>query len=195
MQLNTKYTITTVEQLRERYAAPHPVVVKKQIDFIAPYAQKLIAASPFMVLATTGENGLDCSPKGGKPGFIKAVGEKTVMIPDYAGNNRIDGLQNIVENPKVGLIFLIPGVEETYRINGTATISVDPSLCEFFGETDGTVKSVIVVNVEEAFIHCGRAITLSGLWQNENQTPEGLPTLEQMIQFHKARMEAEEPQK
>ncbi|QBH97086.1 pyridoxamine 5-phosphate oxidase [Limnobaculum zhutongyuii] len=188
MYIKPEHVVSSQQQLREYYEMPHEIVVKKQIDFLAPYGQKLIAMSPFFVLATVGKNGVDASPKGGYPGFVKTVGEKTLLIPDYAGNNRLDGLQNIIENPQVGLTFLVPGYNETFRVNGKATISIDPSLCEFFTDTGKKVKCVIVVNIEEAFIHCGQAISLAKLWDSESQTnKDKAPTLDEIIQFHTGR--------
>ncbi|SUB81831.1 pyridoxamine 5'-phosphate oxidase, FMN-binding family [Pragia fontium] len=188
MYIKPEHTVTSKEQLREYYAMPHQMVVKKQIDFLAPYGQKLISLSPFFMLATVGKNGVDVSPKGGYPGFVKTVGEKTLLIPDYAGNNRLDGLQNIIDNPQVGLTFLIPGYNEAFRVNGKATVSIDPSLCEFFTDTGKTVKCVIVVNIEEAFIHCGQAISLAKLWDVESQqNKDSAPTLKDIIAFHTAR--------
>lgn len=188
MYTKPEYIVTTKEQLRERYSAPHELVVKKQIDFLAPYGQKLISLSPFFVLATVGEKGVDVSPKGGYPGFVKTVGEKTLLIPDYAGNNRLDGLQNIIDNPQVGLTFFIPGYNEVFRVNGKATISIDPSLCEFFTDTGKKVKCAIVVDIEEAFIHCGQAISLAKLWNIESQSnADKTPSLDEIIGFHKGR--------
>lgn len=188
MYTKPEFIITTKEQLRERYSDPHPIVIKKQIDFLAPYGQKLISLSPFFVLATVGQKGVDVSPKGGYPGFVKTVGEKTLLIPDYAGNNRLDGLQNIIENPQVGLSFFIPGYNEIFRVNGKAIISTDPSLCEFFTDTGKQVKCVIVVDIEEAFIHCGQAISLAKLWNIESQgNVDKTPSLDEIIDFHKDR--------
>ncbi|WP_159565102.1 MSMEG_1061 family FMN-dependent PPOX-type flavoprotein [Budvicia diplopodorum] len=188
MHTKPEYIVTTKEQLRERYSAPHPIVVNKQIDFLAPYGQTLISLSPFCVLATVGTKGVDVSPKGGGPGFVKTVGEKTLLIPDYAGNNRLDGLQNIIENPQVGLTFFIPGYNEVFRVNGKATISTDPSLCEFFTDTGKRVKCTIVVDIEEAFIHCGQAISLAKLWDSESQAnADNTPTLDEIIAFHQER--------
>lgn len=188
MYTKPEHIITSKEQLREHYAMPDPMVVKKQIDYLAPYGQKLISLSPFFMLATVGEKGVDVSPKGGYPGFVKTVGEKTLLIPDYAGNNRLDSLQNLIDNPQVGITFLIPGYNEVFRVNGKATLSIEPSLREFFNDTGKKVQCAIVVEIEEAFIHGGQAISLAKLWNMESQQlKDNAPTLDDIIAFHTAR--------
>ncbi|GKX58858.1 MSMEG_1061 family FMN-dependent PPOX-type flavoprotein [Leminorella grimontii] len=189
MYIRPEHLVASKEQLREHYAMPNDIVIKKQLDFLAPYGAKMISLSPFMVLATVGEKGVDVSPKGGVPGFVKTVGEKTLLIPDYAGNNRLDGLQNIIDNPQVGLTFFVPGVSEAFRVNGKARLSLDPSLSDFFSETGKKVKCTIVVEVEEAFIHCGQAVSLAKLWESESQSnKDKAPLLKDIIDFHQNRM-------
>jgi PPOX class probable FMN-dependent enzyme len=118
-----------------------------------------IAASPFLILATGSSQGLDCSPKGDKPGFVQIEDDgRTLLIPDRRGNNRIDSLKNLVEDPRIGLIFLVPGANETYRVNGRARVSVDPVLKQRFAVDGKEPTTVIVVSVEQAFQHCPKAL-------------------------------------
>lgn len=152
-------------QLADYYPEPHPLVIEKVRDHIDEKGQGMIAASPFLVLATQGAQGLDCSPKGDAPGFVVQKDERTLLLPDRPGNNRLDGLRNILTDPRVALIFLVPGQNETYRINGTARISVDSALRERFSQNGKPARAVLVIEVQEAFLHCGRALLKAGLWQ------------------------------
>ena len=137
------------------------------------------AASPFLILATGGSQGLDCSPKGDKPGFVQVEDDgRTLLIPDRRGNNRIDSIKNVVENPRVALIFLVPGANETYRVNGRARVSVDPFLKQRFAVDGKEPTTVIVVAVEQAFQHCPKALVRSDLWKaGSGDRPKGVPTL------------------
>jgi PPOX class probable FMN-dependent enzyme len=121
--------VTSVDSLRALYAQPIERIAKKQLDHVNEAGRAFIAASPFLVLATGGEKGLDCSPKGDQPGFVEVAEDgRTLFIPDRRGNNRIDGLQNLIEDPRIGLIFFVPGVNETYRVNGRAGVCQDADL-------------------------------------------------------------------
>jgi len=122
------HRITDVETLEKLYGAPSGAAVDKEIDFLHPHYQRLIAASPFFVLATGGPGSMDASPRGDAPGFVAVEDEKTLLIPDRRGNNRVDSLRNIIANPQVALLFLVPGIGETLRVNGRAEISTDPAL-------------------------------------------------------------------
>ena len=133
-------------------------------DHITPHYRTLIEASPFVALATSGPEGLDCSPRGDKPGFVRVADDRTLMIPDRRGNNRIDSLRNIINDPRVALLFLLPGSGTTFRVNGRATLSDDPALLESFTVDGHRPRSVIVVSVEAAYFQCARAIVRSGLW-------------------------------
>ena len=171
--------LTTHEELAGLYGRPTERVLKKALDHVNAAGRAFIAASPFLVLATSGGNGLDCSPKGDAPGFV-AVSEdgKTLLIPDRLGNNRIDGLKNLVEDPRVGIIFFAPGANETFRVNGRARISVDPALRARFAVQGKAPKVVLVVAVEQAFQHCPKALLRSDLWQaGKGGRPQGVPTL------------------
>ena len=141
----------------------------KEIDHINPQYRAFIEAAPFFVLASVGPEGVDCSPRGDAPGFVRVTGERTLMIPDRRGNNRIDSLRNIVRDPRVSLLFLIPGVGETFRIIGRASISTDPALLEGFVFAGKTPRAVIVVDVERVYFQCSKAIIRSKLWEAETQ--------------------------
>lgn len=158
------HRIIDIESLERLYGAPAGASIEKEIDYLHPHYQRLIAASPFFVLATGGPAGMDASPRGDAPGFVVVEDEKTLLVPDRRGNNRIDSLRNIVANPHVALLFLIPGVSETLRVNGRAEISVDPALLERFGVDGKFPRSVLVVHVDTVFFQCARAIFRAGLW-------------------------------
>ena len=158
-------TITTTEELERVYSdAPYGPALFKETDRITPQYRKLIEAAPFVVVATSGPEGLDCSPRGDPPGFVRVVDEHTIIIPDRRGNNRIDTLRNLVRDPRIALLFLIPGVGETMRINGRAEISTDPKLTESFVINGKLPRSVLVVTVERAYFQCTKAIIRSKLW-------------------------------
>jgi uncharacterized protein len=158
------HRINDVEALEKLYGVPSGAAVQKEIDYLHPHYQRLIAASPFFVLATAGPGGMDASPRGDAPGFVAVEDEKTLLIPDRRGNNRADSLRNIIANPRVALLFLIPGVGETLRVNGRAEIAADPALLERFGVGGKLPRSVLVVRVDTVFFQCARAIFRSKLW-------------------------------
>ena len=159
------YAVTSLAQLDEIYGEPLEVAIKKQTDFITPPGRAYIEASPFMVLSTVSPDGVDCSPKGDGPGFVQVLDDRTLLIPDRPGNNRVDGMKNILANPKVGTIFFVPGSNVTYRVNGIARISTDPALFERFLVNGKPPRAVIVVSVEEAFSHCPKAFVRGKFWQ------------------------------
>jgi len=172
-------TLTAIDELATLYARPIERVLEKEIDHVDAVGRAFIAASPFLVLATGSSHGLDCSPKGDKPGFVQVEDDgRTLLIPDRRGNNRIDSLKNLVEDPRVGLIFLVPGANETYRVNGRARVSVDPVLKRRFAVDGKEPTTVIVVAVEQAFQHCPKALVRSDLWKAGSiGRPNGAPTL------------------
>jgi PPOX class probable FMN-dependent enzyme len=176
-------TITTLEALEALYTpAPVPASVVKVTDHITPDYRALIEASPFVALATIGPEGLDCSPRGDKPGFVRVADPKTLILPDRRGNNRIDSLRNVVRDPRVALLFLIPGSGTTFRVNGRAVISADPELLESFAMDGKAPRTAIVVTVQEAYFQCARAIVRSGLWNADAQVdPKSLPTAGAML--------------
>jgi PPOX class probable FMN-dependent enzyme len=149
------------------YGESPPGAILKEVDYIHPHYRAMIEASPFMVLATSGPEGLDCSPRGDPAGFVHVLDDKTVLIPDRRGNNRVDSLRNIIRDDRVALLFLIPGVGETLRINGRAQISVAPALIERFPFRDTLPRSVIVVRAESVYFQCPKAIVRSELWNPE----------------------------
>ena len=158
-------TIDTIAALEALYTpAPVAASLVKVTDHITPHYRRLIEASPFVALATSGPEGLDCSPRGDRPGFVRVADARTLMIPDRRGNNRIDSLRNIINDPRVALLFLLPGSGTTFRVNGTATLSAEPALLESFTVDGHRPRSVIVVSVEAAYFQCARAIVRSGLW-------------------------------
>src|SRR3954463_13546185 len=146
-----EHRITDVATLEALYGLPSGAAVEKELSYIHPHYRTMIAASPFVVLATSGPGGLDTSPRGDEPGFVVVEDEKTLLIPDRRGNNRTDSLRNIISNPHVALLFLIPGVGETLRVNGRAIISTAPALLERFAVEGKLPRSVIVVSVDTVF--------------------------------------------
>jgi len=171
--------VTSTDSLRALYAQPIDRIAKKQLDHVNEAGRAFIAASPFLVLATGGRQGLDCSPKGDQPGFVEVAEDgRTLFIPDRRGNNRIDGLKNLVEDPRIGLIFFVPGVNETYRVNGRAQISQDADIKGRFAVNGKEPATVLVVTVEETFPHCAKALVRSDLWKAGSRgRPQGAPTM------------------
>jgi PPOX class probable FMN-dependent enzyme len=177
--------ITTLDQLRALYAEPGERALRKQQPQLDPHAQRFIALSPFCVVATGGEGGalLDASPRGGAPGFVKTPDAHTVLLPDSSGNNRLDTLSNLLADPRIGLIFMIPGVDETLRINGTAQLREEAAFTDVFTAERQRPKLVIEVRVAEAYLHCSKAFMRSRLWHADEQVQRSvLPTMGQMIQ-------------
>ena len=176
--------ITTHEQLRALYAAPGERAVRKQQAQLDAHCQRFIALSPFCVLASGGGAGalLDASPRGGTQGFVKAPDAHTLLLPDAVGNNRLDTLGNLLDDPRIGLVFLIPGVDETLRVNGTARLRDEAIYTDFFIAERQRPKLVIEVRVAEAYLHCPKALMRSRLWSADAQVDRAvLPTLGQMI--------------
>ena len=167
MPVNTvpdDHVIRDEATLAALYGEPSPGAIAKEVDFVHPHYAAMIAAAPFMVLATSGPGGLDASPRGDPPGFVHVENARTLLIPDRRGNNRTDSLRNIIHDPRVALLFLIPGCGETLRVNGRAAISVAPDLLQRF-EFRGTLpRSVIVVTVESVYFQCPKALVRSELW-------------------------------
>jgi PPOX class probable FMN-dependent enzyme len=174
--------LTTVEQLEAIYGEPKARSVAKEVSFISDDYAAFIVASPFVILASAGAEGLDCSPKGDAAGFIRIIDAHTLAIPDRPGNNRIDTLRNIVEDPRVGLLFLVPGVGEMMRVNGRATISNDPALLDSFRVEGKPPRTVILVAVDSVYFHCSKALVRSDLWNNEKHVERStLPSAGDML--------------
>ncbi len=159
------HLVTTPEQLVALYGPVGEASRRKEVPYVHPLYRQLIEASPFAVLATSGPDGLDASPRGDAPGFVVVVDETTLLLPDRRGNNRIDSLRNIVADPRVALLFLIPGVGETLRVNGRARLTTDPALLERFAVDGQLPKCVVVIAVETVYFQCARALQRSRLWQ------------------------------
>jgi uncharacterized protein len=179
-----QFAVTSLEALSSIYKKPADGVLRKVTDYVTAPGRAFIAASPFIVLSTATDDGIDCSPKGDAPGFVQLVDDRTLLIPDRPGNNRIDGMKNIIANPKVGIIFLVPGVNETFRVNGRAHISVAPALLSRFLVQGKPPRAVLVVKVDEAFNHCPKALVRSNLWKvAERGRPAGVPNLGEFAAF------------
>ncbi|MCX2194955.1 pyridoxamine 5'-phosphate oxidase family protein [Pantoea agglomerans] len=169
--------ITELTELEGLYGTVARPSVAKETDHIHPTYRPFIAASPFVALATSGPEGLDVSPRGDPAGFIEIENDKTLLLPDRRGNNRIDSLRNILHDNRIALLFLIPGIGETLRVNGTAAISTDPALLERFAINNQLPKTVLRITVESVFFQCSRAIIRSGLWDAETQiSRQSLPS-------------------
>ena len=163
--MSDSHTVASVAALEAIYGLPAGAAVVKEIDHISAEYRTFIEASPFFVLASNGPEGVDCSPRGDAPGFVRVAEDgKSLLIPDRRGNNRVDSLRNIVRDPRVSLLFLIPGVGETIRVIGRARITTDPALLESFIFAGKTPRSVITVAVERVYFQCSKAIIRSKLW-------------------------------
>lgn len=165
----SEHLVTTMAQLEALYGEKMPAAVVKEIDHINGSYRKLIEKAPFVAVATSGPEGLDCSPKGDAPGFVRILDEKTLAIPDRPGNNRIDGFRNIVRDPRIALLFLIPGVGETLRVNGRASISIDPELMRSFAVNGKLPRCVLIVHIDSIYFHCSKAIVRSKLWDEKTK--------------------------
>ncbi|MEQ9345797.1 MAG: pyridoxamine 5'-phosphate oxidase family protein [Thalassospira sp.] len=175
--------IDTQEKLRAVYGEPLGLAVAKCLSKLDPHCKHFIELSPFAVISSADCNGdADVSPRGDGPGFIKVLDDNTIVMPDRPGNNRVDTLSNIVDNPKVGMLFFVPGINETLRINGTAEISTDPALLGLFADTPKPPITAIRITVDEAFLHCAKSLMRSKLWDANVQIDrKTLPTLGKMI--------------
>ena len=158
------HIVTSIEALDRLYGQPFGPSVAKETDRITVHYRAFIEAAPFFALASGGPDGLDCSPRGDAPGFVRVADEKTLLIPDRRGNNRVDTLRNILHDPRVALLFLIPGCGETIRVNGRAKISTEPTLTQSFLVDGKAPRTVIVVSVDRIFYQCAKAIVRSKLW-------------------------------
>ena len=182
----TSTIISSEAELDALYGEPVAAAVLKELPVVSADYRCFIEAAPFLLLATAGPEGLDCSPRGDPAGFVRVADAHTLLIPDRRGNNRVDSLRNIVRDPRVALLFLIPGVGETLRVNGTAVLSTDQELCRSFaaGEQGDKVPAcVIVVRVQSVYVQCAKALVRSKLWDPVTQIPRSsLPSLGQILQ-------------
>jgi PPOX class probable FMN-dependent enzyme len=169
--------VTSIAGLEAIYGRPAETALVKEVDRITPEYRAYIEASPFAALATVGDEGLDCSPRGDHPGFVRIHDERTLMLPDRRGNNRVDSLRNIVRDPRAAMLFLIPGSGNALRVNGRARLTADPVLLESFAVDGKPPRSVVVLAVEAAYFQCGRAILRSELWNPARHVAaDALPT-------------------
>jgi PPOX class probable FMN-dependent enzyme len=176
------HLVTSEDALAELYAQPLGPSLHKVADHLTATYRAMLEASPFCVLATVGPEGLDCSPRGDEHGLVQVRDERTLLLPDRRGNNRLDSLRNIVRDGRVALLFLVPGASETLRVNGRAVVSADPALCARF-EVDGKApRTVVVITVEAVYFQCARALVRSHLWDPARQVPRAaLPTAGAML--------------
>ena len=186
MEWTFENTISSENELRELLGYPSEIVTKKTIDHIDQHSRSFIEQSPFITIATSDSQGnFDVSPKGDPAGFVKILNEKLLAIPDRPGNRKADTLRNIIQNPNLGLIFLIPGIKETLRVNGTARIVTDPKVLELLS-CEGKIPSLaIIVYVKEVFMHCAKCIIRSKLWSvADNSTQASIPSLGKVLVDH-----------
>jgi PPOX class probable FMN-dependent enzyme len=175
-------TIDSVAELEALYGVPLETATIKEVAHVTPEYAQFIAASPFVSFATSGPEGLDCSPRGDLPGFVRIADPRTLLMPDRRGNNRIDSLRNVVRDPRVALLFLVPGVGNTLRVNGLARVSVEPALLESFALDGRAPRSVVVVRVTAVYFQCARALLRSDLWNAAKHVdPKTLPSAGEML--------------
>ncbi len=174
--------LSTIEELEAIYGQPGETSTVKEVDWITPHYRAFIEASPFAVLATSGPEGLDCSPRGDVAGFVHVQDEKTLLLPDRRGNNRVDSLRNIIRDPRAALLFLVPGAGNTLRVNGRAHLTTDADVLDSFVMDGKAPRSVMVMTVEAVYFQCARAIVRAELWNPDNQVdPKSLPTPGQIL--------------
>ncbi|MEY2523629.1 MAG: uncharacterized protein QOJ66_2194 [Ilumatobacteraceae bacterium] len=177
-------TIRTLDELEALYSAPVPTSITKEIDHLTELHRAYIEASPFVLVATSGRDGIDCSPRGDPPGFVRVVDEQTLLMPDRRGNNRLDTLRNLVVDPRIGLLFLVPGVGVTLRVNGTAEISTDVELRESFAMGDKVPTTVIVITTTSVYTQCPKALVRSHLWDStRHRDPSELPSVGDILEM------------
>lgn len=164
--------LTTPEAVRAHYGEPHPMVLMKVLPQLDKHCRRFIEHSPFLVLATSNAEGrLDATPRGDMPGFVAMPDARTLLIPDRIGNNRADAMMNIAENPYVGVLFMVPGLPETLKVNGRATVTIDPAALDQLAVAGKAPKAAIRVVIEEVFFQCGKALVRSALWTPEKHSP------------------------
>jgi hypothetical protein len=181
-----EHELTTVEQLREVYPPPAQRALDKQQDHIDQHCRRFIGLSPFVLISTASATGeCDVSPKGGPAGFVAVLDEHRLLVPDATGNRRLDSLQNLLQNPQVGMLFLIPGMGETLRINGTASVTRDPERLAGLQTGGRAPELALIVEVREAYLHCAKALLRSQLWDPESWSPHAaLPSAAEILSDH-----------
>ena len=175
--------IDTLENLRKTYPEPKPRALAKQLDHLDKHCRHFIGLAPFLVIATAGKDGrVDASPRGGVPGFVRVIDDNTLQLPDALGNNRLDSFTNIVQTGNIGLIFFVPGMDETLRVNGKAKLRDDAELLRQFPHERHPPRIVVEMHVEEAYLHCAKALMRSRLWAPDYRIDRAaLPSMGQMI--------------
>ena len=185
MQIDPALIIRDEAELAEMYGPPLERSIRKQLDHLDDFCRAFIAVSPMVIVGSQGPTAVDNSPRGDVLGFIKVADDHTLLIPDRRGNNRLDTLHNLVRNPKIGLLFLVPGVHETFRVNGEAAISRDPALIDQFIMQGKPPRTVLVVTVKEAYIQCSRALVRSDIWNSaKHALPGSVPSMGTVMAKH-----------
>jgi uncharacterized protein len=175
--------IRTIAELEALYDAPVPASLTKEVDHLLPEHRAYVEASPFVLVATSGSVGLDCSPRGDPPGFVQVIDERTLLLPDRRGNNRLDTLRNLVTDPRIALLFLVPGVGVTLRVNGTARIVTDDDLRAGFAVGDKLPTSIIEVTAQSVYTQCPKALIRAALWDPErHRQASDLPSVGQIME-------------
>ncbi|HEY2787925.1 MAG TPA: pyridoxamine 5'-phosphate oxidase family protein [Gaiellales bacterium] len=179
-------SIASESELRALHSAPTGRAVRKELDRLDRHCRRFIALSPFLVMATADADGrLDATPRGGDPGFVEVADDRTLLVPDRPGNNRLDSLTNLTERPEVGLLFMIPGVDETLRVNGAAELRTEPGLVQRFQVGKRPPAIVISITVRQAYLHCAKALMRSRLWNPDARVDRAeLPTMGEMMRDH-----------
>lgn len=176
-------TVQSIAELEALYGTPVATSIDKEVDHLLPLTEEYIKAAPFVVVATSGPGGLDCSPRGDPPGFVHIADERTLLLPDRRGNNRLDTLRNLVVDPRIALLFLIPGIGVTLRVNGTAVVCTDEPLRARFLIDDKMPATVIVVSIDTVYTQCPKALIRSQLWDPAlHREPGDLPSVGQIMQ-------------
>ena len=173
--------VTTVDQLVDLYGHAHERSVRKELSALTPSYRTMIETSPFCAMATVGADGLDCTPRGDQPGFVRVIDDSTLQLPDRRGNNRIDSLRNLVQDPRISLLFLIPGIDETLRINGSTVLRADEATCEAHAVNGKSPRLVIEIRIQSVYFQCARALMRSGLWERTDAEQADGPSAGEML--------------
>jgi uncharacterized protein len=185
-------TITTVAELEALYGATNPMSLRKEVPHLTPAYRRWVAASPFCAVATSGPGGLDCSPRGDPAGFLRIIDDKTIAFPDRRGNNRLDTLRNLVLDPRIALLFFVPGISETLRINGRAIVTAEPALRASFAHQGKEPATVVVITIEAVYYQCARALARSELWNPDRRVGKNsAPTAGEMAKSADPSFDAE----
>lgn len=177
--------VTDEAALRRMHHAPMSRATDKVLRELDGHCRRILSLSPFCVISTAGPRGADVSPRGDPPGFLRVLDSRTILLPDRVGNNRLDALANLLKNPQIGMLVLVPGMNETLRINGTADVTDDPRVLEASAVQGRAPKIGIVISVEEAFLHCAKALVRSALWDPERHIDRSvLPSYPEMLRHH-----------